>query len=255
MVGFPMDTYWLEQTEADLPAHDDWLSSEEADLLSRMRFVKRRADWRLGRWTAKRAAAACLNLPDDPHALQEIEVRPASSGAPELYVSNRLAALTISLSHRTGVAACAIAMGNVALGCDLELIESRGDGFVADYFTAKEQGLISHAPKGDQPVLATLLWSAKESALKALREGLRLDTRSLDVTLPDHGPVAAALRQGSEVKSWRPLQVCYREGEVFQGWWQSAGQLVRTLVGAPSPLPPLFLDCALSARSAGLAAV
>jgi len=243
-----MDTYWLEQTEADLPAHDDWLSPNEAALLGRMRFAKRRGDWRLGRWTAKRAAAAYLELPSEPQALQEIEVRPAPSGAPELYVSNRPAALTISLSHRTGVAACAIAMDDVALGCDLELVEPRAAAFVADYFTGEEQTLIASEPDEDRVRLVTLLWSAKESALKALREGLRVDTRSLAVTLPDHGPAPAALRQCSGVEAWRPLQVCYREGEIFQGWWQSTGQLVRTLVAAPSPLPPLFLDCALSAR-------
>ena len=75
-----METHWLEQTEADLPAHDDWLSADEAVLLSHLRFAKRRADWRLGRWTAKRAAAAYLNLPGDPRSLREIEVRPAPSG-------------------------------------------------------------------------------------------------------------------------------------------------------------------------------
>jgi len=130
-----METHWLEQTEADLPAHDDWLSSDEAVLLSRMRFAKRRADWRLGRWTAKRAVAACLNLPD-PHALREIEVRPAPSGAPQVFVRNRFAAVTISISHRAGVAVCAIVMGGAQLGCDLELIEPRDGSFVADYFTS-----------------------------------------------------------------------------------------------------------------------
>ena len=44
---------WLEQSEADLPPHDDWLSVDEALQLDRLRFAKRRADWRLGRWTAK----------------------------------------------------------------------------------------------------------------------------------------------------------------------------------------------------------
>ena len=104
-----METHWLEQTEADLPAHDDWLSSDEAVLLSRMRFAKRRTDWRLGRWTAKRAAAAYLNLAGDPRALREIEVRPAPSGAPELFYAGDQAPVSISISHRAGVAVCAIA--------------------------------------------------------------------------------------------------------------------------------------------------
>jgi len=239
-----METYWLEQTEADLPPHDDWLSSDEAGLLSRMRFAKRRSDWRLGRWSAKRAAAAYLNLPCDPHALQEIEVRPAPSGAPQLFLANGAAAVTISISHRAGIAVCAIAMRGASLGCDLELIESRSSSFVADYFTSEEQELISHEPEEDRPRLVSLLWSAKESALKALRDGLRLDTRSVVVTFNnqrDHEYAAVALRQYSELNRWQPLQVCYAGSEILHGWWQSTDKLVRTLVGTPSPLPPILL--------------
>jgi 4'-phosphopantetheinyl transferase len=242
-----MDTYWLEQTEADLPPHDDWLSSDEAVLLSRMRFGKRCADWRLGRWTAKCAAAVYLDLPGDPGAFQEIEIRPAPCGAPQLFVRNRLTALTVSISHRAGIAVCAIATAGRTLGCDLELIEPRDASFVADYFTNEEQEMISREPEEDRPRLVTLLWSAKESTLKALREGLRLDTRCVVVMFDT---------QTDHLNSWRPLQVCYAGGEIFHGWWQSTSQLVRTLVGAPSPLPPLLLKgCAASIRSAGPVAV
>ena len=231
-----METYWLEQTEADLPAHDDWLSSDEAVQLSRVRFAKRRADWKLGRWTAKRAAAAYLNLPGDPHALREIEIRPAPSGAPELFLATRPAPVSISISHRSGIAVCAIAMRGAQLGCDLELIEPRDASFVADYFTSEEEELISCSPAGDQPRLVTLLWSAKESTLKALHEGLRLDTRCVAVTFnTSHDPSRAVSR-------WQPLQVRNAGGKTFHGWWQHTHQLVRTLVGAPAPAPPLPLD-------------
>ena len=84
-----MEVYWWEQAEADLPAHDDWLSAGEAATLAGMHFAKRRADWRLGRWTAKQALAAYLHLPDDPHALAGIEIRPAPSGAPETFLANK----------------------------------------------------------------------------------------------------------------------------------------------------------------------
>ena len=248
-----METYWLEQNEADLPTQDDWLSLDEAALMNRMRFAKRRADWRLGRWTAKRAAAAYLNLAEDPRALREIEIRAAPSGAPELFLASRPALVTISISHRSGIAVCAIAMDRAALGCDLELIEPRDAAFVADYFTEEEQELISRLPAQEQPRLVTLLWSAKESTLKALRRGLRLATRSLGVTFEDptdHEPAADVLRQSSKLSCWRPLRVAAR-GELFRGWWQSTGQLMRTLVGSPSPLPPVFLEgCAASVRPA-----
>ncbi|HVP52352.1 MAG TPA: 4'-phosphopantetheinyl transferase superfamily protein [Terriglobales bacterium] len=245
-----MQAHWLEQAEADLPAHDDWLSPDEAVLLSRLRFAKRRADWRLGRWVAKQAGAACLNLPRDPRALQDIEVRPARSGAPELFVASRPAAATISISHRAGIAACSIAMGGGSLGCDLELIEPRSGSFLADYFTSEEQELIWREPEEHRARLAAVLWSAKESTLKALREGLRLDTRCLAVafdTEATHEEAAAATRPCSGLNRWQPLRVCYAGSKIFHGWWSSTGELVRTLVSDPAPLPPLFLRaCAAS---------
>ena len=102
-----MNVYWLEQTEADVPAENDWLSASEMLRLSGLRFAKRRDDWRLGRWTAKRALAACLSLAAHPRVLAKIEIRPAPSGAPEAFVADKPAEVTISLSHRAGIGLCA----------------------------------------------------------------------------------------------------------------------------------------------------
>jgi len=247
-----MDVYWLEQAEGDVPEGNDWLSASEAVRLNAMRFAKRRADWRLGRWTAKRAVAAYLDVPGHPQALANIEVHAAPSGAPEVFILNTAAPAAISLSHRDGTALCAVAPSGTALGCDLERIETRSDAFVADYFTAEEQALVAQAPAADRSRLVALVWSAKESALKALHEGLRLDTRSLTVS-----PIEA-LRSQNQNKDeslddpalslpqdrddvWHPLQVYYTDGQVFHGWWQQTGPFLRTLVAAPPPLPPIPL--------------
>src|ERR1017187_9715151 len=104
-----MQVYWLEQTEGDVPLANDWLSARETICFNGLRFAKRRADWRLGRWTAKHAIASYLNLPDNSHDLAKIEIRPALSGAPEAFVANAPAPVTISISHRNGTALCAIA--------------------------------------------------------------------------------------------------------------------------------------------------
>lgn len=233
-----MCLYWLEQTEADVPKEDDWLSKGELIFFNRLRFANRRADWRLGRWTAKQAVAACLNLASFPPALAKIEIVPASSGAPEVFLDSKLAAVTISLSHRNHRAICAIARGACELGCDLELIEPRSDAFVADYFTAEERALVAAHPAVHRSQLLALLWSAKESALKALRSGLRLDTRSVIV-----GPVDVSF----ELKGWCPLQVRYTGGRIFHGWWQIADEMVRTVVASTLSAPPIPLmprrDC------------
>jgi 4'-phosphopantetheinyl transferase len=237
-----MDVYWLEQTEANVPAENDWLSENEAACLKGLRFAKRRTDWRLGRWTAKSALSVCLNLPAHPMVFKKIDIRPAPSGAPEVFFADQAAPLTISLSHRAGIAACAVAMSNAELGCDLEMVEPRSDAFVSDYFTAEEQALVARTPAADRPRLLALLWSAKESALKALHEGLRLDTRSVIVS-----PFAASFA----LNGWSPLEVRYTGGRVFHGWWQNTANMLRTVVAAqpmdspiPITIPTHFFDCA-----------
>jgi 4'-phosphopantetheinyl transferase len=246
-----MDVYWLEQSEADVPPEDGWLSTAEIACLDAMRVTKRRADWRLGRWAAKLAVSAYLNAPAEAPILAKIEIRPAATGEPQAFIVGRRAPVGISLSHCNGTALCAIAPVGIALGCDLELVEPRSDAFVADYFTSAEQTLIRQAPACNRPTLVTLLWSAKESALKALHQGLRLDTRSVIVTL---AKVAQPPRQGEEVcvangdgvlaqraVVWQPLEVHCAGGEVFHGWWRRAGDLMRTFVTASASNPPTAL--------------
>lgn len=227
------NVYWLEQTKADVPAENDWLSSEESIRLSMLRFAKRRTDWRLGRWTAKRALAICLNVLDDRQALAKIEIHAAPSGAPEVFLTRQPSPINISLSHCSGKAICAVALSAVSLGCDLERIEPHSDAFVADYFTAEEQVLIARSSAADRSRLLAMLWSGKESALKALHAGLRLDTRSVIVSLSDSSP---------SLNGWHPLRVQYADGQVFHGWWQHAGGFVQTVVSAPPPDPPVCLQ-------------
>ncbi len=232
-----MNVYWLEQTEADVPAENDWLSPNEAIRLEGQRFAKRRVDWRLGRWTAKQALAVCLEVPAHPQIFRKMEIRPAPYGAPEAFFNNRPAAVTISLSHRDGVAVCAVVKAQVEMGCDLEMVEPRSDAFVADYFTQEEQALVARASAADRDRLLALLWSAKESALKALRAGLRLDTRCVVVS-----PFAAS----SDINGWSRLLVRHigesrAEAKLFHGWWQNAGRIVRTVVAAPPPDSPIPL--------------
>lgn len=227
-----MDVYWLEQTEADVPTENDWLSGREILRLSGLRFNKRRNDWRLGRWTAKRALAVRLGVPAQPPVLKKIEVLTSPSGAPEVFVAKKPADLTLSLSHRAGRAACVVARSRVELGCDVEVIEPHSNSFVGDYFTHEEQELFARAPAEDRSQLLALLWSAKESTLKALREGLRLDTRCVIVK-----PEARF-----DLRGWSPLQVRYTTGHVFRGWWQCEEGVVRTLVADPAPDAPIRLE-------------
>jgi len=244
---------WIEQTKADVPPQNNWLSPEETAYFNSLRFARRSADWRLGRWTSKCAVATFLNLPAHPQALATIEIWPAPSGAPEAFLDGVPVPVAISISHRDGISLCAIASSNADVGCDLEMIEPRSEAFIADYFAPPEQALISNASSSDRFLTVALLWSAKESALKALRQGLRLDTRSVIVSLADHlsrdEVIENKLRRPDSsvsdppaLNSWSSLGVQCCDGKTFHGWWQTTTHTVRTLVANPRPDPPILLD-------------
>jgi 4'-phosphopantetheinyl transferase len=207
-----------------VPLHDEWLAPEERERFVQFRFAKRAAEWRLGRYAAKRLVAACL--PDAPE-LVRIVIRAAEDGAPEAFLDAEPAPLTLSISHRDGLAFCAVLPGRVALGCDMEKIEPRTPMFVEDYLTPRERQVVGSAPDAERALLVNLIWSSKESALKALREGLRLDTRQVEVTL---GSPAGG--------GWSPLRVDGAQTS-FQGWWRHSGEYVYSLVAAQRIAPPV----------------
>ena len=235
-----MEVLWLEQSLADVSCDDVWLCGSERVRCSRLLVPKRRADWRLGRWTAKHAVAYRLGLPNNSETLATIEIRPDASGAPQVFLCDQLAPVCISISHSAGVGVCAVGPASLAVGCDLELVEPRGSAFTTDYFTADEQEMVSRSRESERETLTTLLWSAKESALKTLRAGLRLDTRS----------VAVRIIEGDRVigNTWAHLSVCCPGDQVLQGWWSCSDELVRTIVTVPSLGPPVVV----AARAAGM---
>ena len=131
--------------------------------------------------------------------------------------------INLSLSHRAGKALCFVASCGVNLGCDLELVEARDDSFVTNFFTANEQRLLDRSPVSERANWATLVWSAKESALKALHVGLRVDTAFVEVS-PNESSYL------TEEGRWSGLSVRCLDGRILRGWWRCANGMVRTLV-------------------------
>jgi 4'-phosphopantetheinyl transferase len=181
---------------ADAPADDAWLSPREAAWVARLRFPKRRSEFRLGRWTAKRALALYLGRDSSAAALGSVEIDRAPDGAPAPLVDGRPAEAYVTMTDRADQAVCLVGPPGTALGCDLELVEPRSDAFVADYLTPAEQALVAAAGT-ERDLLANLVWCGKESALKVLRTGLRRDTRSVEVSLPE----------GASVDGWAPMSI------------------------------------------------
>ena len=218
--------YFLIQSLTDLPADDRWLAPDERVRAAGFRFSKRRNEWLLGRWTAKRALRSFLTLHgQDAPDFAVLEIRSAPDGAPEAFLGAGPAPVSLALSHSDGQGFCVIAPPGVAVGCDVEAVLRRDLAFLGDYFVDEERSLLAQAPVEARPLLATLIWSAKESALKCLREGLRRDTRSVRVHIGEEGK-----------SGWNAMTVqCLQSSRLFHGWWRNAGSEYVQTVAAGSP--------------------
>jgi 4'-phosphopantetheinyl transferase len=199
--------YWLSQRAVDVPEGDDWLSDSERSTLAGLRFAKRRSDWRLGRWTAKQAIRSYL---DKGLPFSFVEIRAAEDGAPEAFSDQAPARISLSISHSNNRSLCVVGAPDQAIGCDLELLETREENLITDYFAPEEMDLCRRIQKSEKDLAVNLIWSAKESALKILREGLRRDTRSIQID-PDFKP------QDGGWKRWTGR--CLITSNVFSGWW------------------------------------
>ena len=132
--------------------------------------------------------------------------------------------LSVSISHREGLALAAVDDAGKPLGADLEAVEPRSDAFVRDYFTRSE---IAAVAAGERDLLANLIWSAKESALKALGVGLTLDTRAVEVEIAP-----------GDSAEWRALRL--HGATEWGGWWRRDGAHILTLVSASGGEPQML---------------
>lgn len=220
---------WLEREAADVPAGDEWLAPDERAVQETFTVAKRRADWRLGRWTAKQALAAWFGDRSlGEHGGSQVSIVAAADGAPEVHRDGHPLALRLSISHRAGRGACAIGPEDVAVGCDLELVEPRSEAFLREWLAPPEQALVADASSTERPLIANLIWSAKEAVAKAHREGLRLEVRGLVVE-----PAV-----NDEIDGWRRVRITDDERR-FEGWWRTDGAFVLVIVAnPPAGVPP-----------------
>jgi 4'-phosphopantetheinyl transferase len=215
------DVVLARATASAVSADEGWLSPGEAEVQARLRVSKRAADWRLGRWVAKEAVALALGAPDLPRAAVEILAGPGGCPRVRILSPGTWPPVSVSISHAADTGFAAAAAEAVRLGCDVEEIALRSEEFVSDYFTAEEAAWIRVGGR-ERHVRANLLWSAKESALKALGEGLRKDTRSVAVEV---GEIESAAGD-----AWRSLKVVSAGGDEFAGRWRVADGFVWTVV-------------------------
>jgi 4'-phosphopantetheinyl transferase len=227
---------WLACGEPDLPTSEQWLTPREAARAAGMRFTKRRTEYLVRRLAGKRAVAGVSGLGDDPTGLARIELANHPGGAPYVLVDRRPAGFDVSLTDRAGWAVCLVGPDLGRVGCDLELVEGRSEGFIADYLTPAEQAYVLERSGVDREVAANLLWSAKESALKVLRTGLRRDTRTVEVTVEPPESAEPGRRDG-----WGRLELRPVGGVPMAGWWRRDGRFLLTVAAASARPAPVLL--------------
>ena len=221
--------YLLTADAADVPQGDDWLSPREHHAVSCFSFARRRSDWRAGRWAAKRALAASRAI---AHlADTDLAILGAEDGAPEVWAAGAPVAVALSISHRDGMAAALVCRAASSAGCDVELIEPRSEAFGRDWLTSREQSMVEQASGSLRDLLVTLIWSAKESVLKATRRGLSVDTQSVDIE-------PSLARAGSN--DWSPF-IAHFEETRMTGWWKQEGRHVLTALTEPAADPPVLI--------------
>ena len=258
--------HWLIQSLDDCPEilrdalAPAWLCASEQQRLVSLKVEKRRRDWLLGRWTAKNLVQRYLaTTTGETLGLDEILIGADVEGAPfascelrgtsgEKSLGGR-APVSLSISHSHGTAFCGlIALNRVdstqrrrgteaqgdrgsplaprrSLGCDIEFVEPREANFVHNFFTAQEIATVTAAGEA-QEVLITAIWSAKEAVLKALREGLRIDTRALTCRFGDQG---ASPAEWSSFVVALDAELSTRYAGAWSGWWRIHDKFVLTL--------------------------
>jgi 4'-phosphopantetheinyl transferase len=228
---------WLTQSQADLaPSPSSWLTTAERERLATMKIHKRRQDWLLGRWTGKLLLQTVLArrhgwLPP----LNTLGIETAEDGAPLATYwcgGRRASGPPMSLSHSGDRALCVMNSAATQVGADIERIEPRSEAFVHDYLAPTEIELVEQSPPAGRALHVTAVWSAKEAVLKALRLGLRVDTRAVicriaPVTTSPQLWVRLAVELDADCRPGQP--------PTLTGWWRTAGDYVLAVAVCSGP--------------------
>ncbi len=213
--------YWTAVSFDQISADDlSWLSKQEKQHYETFRFTKRRDEWLMGRWAAKKLLGSAYPS-FNAVRMNEISILNETSGAPYVLVYGIRVPGVLSITHREGMACAAwVSDAAIKIGIDLEFVETKPDIFIHDYFTAEESQQVFTATEPHRALAASLVWSVKESLLKALQTGLRIDTRE----------VAVSVSSFESSEQWRSIRVsrCAKHTGFVNAAWRSIGDFVLT---------------------------
>ena len=194
-----------EWAAAQDPAH--WLAPPELAQDAAWTSVKRRAEWRAGRFAAKR-------LVRDIFGLSPLAFAIGRDGDAPCLVGPDLPPVILSLSHSAGLGAATFSdpAGEGVVGLDVQQVRPVHPGLAARVFTTAERAQIAaQFGEGSHAAGMLLLWALKEAAIKTRRRAWGRSLREIEVELTADGK--AVVRMPGEP----PLSAAYvmLEG----GWW------------------------------------
>jgi phosphopantetheinyl transferase len=147
----------------------------------KFRVPKRKREWLASRWLVKYLVAK-VNAQNGNHPLNTISIQKMDSGVPAAVIEGVGKVGWLSMSHsRDAVLVGYSSDAACRFGVDLEAIEPRSAEMLEDFFTPAEIQWVSSSPDNKPELRANLVWSAKEAYLKAIEQGLRVDTRKIEI--------------------------------------------------------------------------
>ncbi len=133
------------------------------------------------------------------------QIRLATTPGKKPRITNAGTCIDVSLSHTSGLVACAVARG-CDVGIDVEKITDVDRSEVAlPVFAADELAWILHDDRADVASAFYRVWTLKEAVLKATGEGLTDDATSFSV-LPDPPRFAATQPRFGATGHWHLWQ-------------------------------------------------
>jgi 4'-phosphopantetheinyl transferase len=189
-----------EQEEVDLEAAWSTLDLEERARAERFHLARDRTSYVVAHGLLRAAVGHYTNTP--PSALR---FERTADGRPELDRTHSAgSSVRFSLAHTRGLVGCAVTSG-ADVGFDVEVPRSPAPMEVAaQYFSSRERAQLESLTPAEQADRFHMLWTLKESYLKALGVGLMRDLGSFDVTPTADGGAELLSRTapGDDQRPW-----------------------------------------------------
>jgi 4'-phosphopantetheinyl transferase len=189
------------------------LSEEEASRARRFVFERDRDRYVAARGQLRRLLGDYLGLGPG-----EIVLAYGPHGKPELAAPHAGSRLQFNLSHSRDLVLYAFCPGR-RVGIDVEWVRPMPDqeDFARQFFSPRERELLSMRSGSDRTAAFFVIWTCKESLLKATGSGLTKPIDRTEVALERDGAVRLVMLDGSEAESAAWQLVTFEPAPGFRG--------------------------------------